>query len=107
MDLAMLTGHGPPGLLERDGPLVEPAAVVLLGRRPDELHGDVARENARLDPAIHALTTPEVRARRAASVGTDGAARLAGCPGVAASGPRRARRGRALPSAIHNHSGST
>jgi arginase len=80
MDLAILTGHGPPGLLERDGPLLEPAAVVLLGHRPAELHPDVARENARVDPAIHALTAPEVRERGAALVGTDAAARLAGRP---------------------------
>jgi arginase len=80
MDLALLTGHGPPELLERDGPLLEPAAVVLLGHRPAELHPDVARENARLDPAIHALTAPEVRERGAARVGTDSAARLAGRP---------------------------
>jgi arginase family enzyme len=80
MDLAILTGHGPPGLLERDGPLLEPAAVVLLGHRPAELHPDVARENARVDPAIHALTAPEVRERGAALVGTEAAARLAGRP---------------------------
>jgi arginase len=80
MDLAILTGHGPPGLLERDGPLLEPAAVVVLGHRPAELHPDVARENARLDPAIHALTAPEVRERGAARVGTDAAARLAERP---------------------------
>ena len=61
MDLAILTGHGPPGLLECEGPLVEPAAVVLLGHRPSELHPDVARENARLDRAIHALTVEEIR----------------------------------------------
>jgi hypothetical protein len=36
---------------------------LLLGHHPDELHADVARENARLDPAIHALTAPEVRER--------------------------------------------
>jgi len=76
MDLAILTGHGPPGLLDRDGPLLDPAAVVLLGHRPAELHPDIARENARLDPAIHALTTPEVRERGPAQVGTDAAARL-------------------------------
>ena len=80
MDLAILTGHGPPGLLEREGPLVEPAAVVLLGHRPAGLHPDVARENARLDPAILAITAPEVRERGAARVGTDAAARLAGRP---------------------------
>jgi len=80
MELAILTGHGPPGLLEGDGPLLEPAAVVLLGHRPSSLHPDVARENARLDPAIHALTAPEVRERGAARAGTDAAARLAGRP---------------------------
>lgn len=80
MDLAILTGYGPPGLLERDEPLLEPAAVVLLGHRPAELHPDVARENARLDPAIHALTAPEVRERGAARVGTDAGARLAERP---------------------------
>ena len=80
MDLAILTGHGPPGLLERDGALLEPAAAILLGHRPAELHPDVARENARLDPAIHALTAPEVRERGPARVGADAAARLAGRP---------------------------
>lgn len=80
MDLAILTGHGPPGLLEREGPLLEPGNVVLLGHRPAELHPDVARENARLDPAIVAVTAPEVREHGAARVGTDAAARLAGRP---------------------------
>jgi arginase len=72
--------NGPPGLLARDRPPLEPAAVVLLGHRPDELHADVACENARLDPAIHAPTAPEVRERGAASVGADAAARLAERP---------------------------
>ena len=80
MDLAILTGHGPPGLLERDEPLLEPAAVVLLGHRPAGLHPDVALENARLDPAILALTAPEVRKRGAARVGSETAARLPGRP---------------------------
>jgi arginase len=80
MDLAILTGHGPPGLLEPEEPLLDPAAVVLVGHRPSELHPDVARENARLDPAIHAVTAPEVRRRGAAQVGTDAAARLSGRP---------------------------
>jgi arginase len=78
MDLAILTGHGPPGLLEGGGPLLEPGAVVLLGHRPAELHPDVARENARIDRAIHALTAPEVRERGTTRVGTDVAERLAG-----------------------------
>jgi arginase family enzyme len=80
MDLAILTGHGPPGFLEPDAPLLEPDRVVLLGHRPAELHPDVARENARLDPAIHALTAPEVLERGAARVGAEAAARLADRP---------------------------
>ena len=80
MDLAILTGHGPPGLLDRDGPLLDPAATVLLGHRPAELHAEVARENARLDPAIHAVTAPEVRKLGAAEAGAEAAARLAGHP---------------------------
>jgi arginase len=83
MELSILTGHGPRGLLEPrepDGPLLDPAAVVLLGHRPAELGPDVARENARLDPAIHALTAPEVRQRGAAGVGAGVAARLAERP---------------------------
>lgn len=80
MDLAILTGHGPPGLLGRDEPLLEPGAVVLLGHRPDELDSEVARENARLDPVIHAVTAPRVRERGAAEVGADAAARLAERP---------------------------
>jgi arginase family enzyme len=80
MDLAILTGHGPSGLLEGDGALLEPAAAMLLGHRPAELHPDVALENARLDRAIHALTAPEVRERGPAQVGADAAAWLAGGP---------------------------
>lgn len=79
MDLAILTGHGPPGLLgEGDRPLLDPAATVLLGHRPSELDAAVAFENARLDPAIHALTAPELRERGAGRVGEEAAARLAG-----------------------------
>jgi arginase len=80
MDLSILTGHGPPGLLEPSGPLLEPSAAVLLGHRPAELHPDVARENARIDPAIHALTALEVRERGADRMGEDAAARFAGRP---------------------------
>jgi arginase family enzyme len=80
MDLAILTGHGPAGLLADDTPLLDPAAVVLLGHRPSELDADVAFENARLDPAIHALTAPEVRERGAGQVGKEAAARLVGAP---------------------------
>jgi hypothetical protein len=57
-----------PGCSSETGPLIEPAAIVLLGNRPDELHADVARENG---PASMPLTAPEVRERSAASVGAD------------------------------------
>jgi len=80
MDLAILTGHGPPGLFGRREPMLEPAAVVLLGHRPAELHPEVARENARLDPAIHARTAPEVRECGADPTARDAVARLARRP---------------------------
>ena len=54
--------------------------MVLLGHRPAELNPDVARENARLDPAIHAITAPELREHGTARVGSDAAARLEGRP---------------------------
>jgi arginase len=80
MDLAILTGHGPPGLFDGGGPWLEPDAAMLLGHRPGELHPDVAAENARLDPAIYAMTAPQVRARGAARSGAEAAARLARRP---------------------------
>jgi arginase len=80
MDLALLTGHGPPGLLAGNEPMLKPAAVVLLGHRPAELHPEVARENARLDPAIRGLTAPEIREGGPDRVGNDAAAQLAGRP---------------------------
>jgi arginase family enzyme len=80
MDLAILTGYGPRGMLERDTSPLEPSDVVLLGHRPAELHPDVAIENARLDPAIHAVTAPDIRERGSVRVGTDAAARLAARP---------------------------
>ena len=80
MELSILTGHGPSGLLERDEVLIDPASVVLLGHRPSSLHPDVARENARIDDAIEAVTAPAIRERGAARVAADVAARLAGAP---------------------------
>lgn len=106
MDLAILTGHGPAGLIDDDphaptagrdrrrgaGPVagtvaqgsprppLDAAATVLLGHRPSELNADVAFENARIDPAIHALTAPAIRERGPAIAGEEAAARLAGRP---------------------------
>ena len=77
MELAILTGHGPEGIVQ---PRLRPGSVVLLGHRPSSLGGDVARENARIDPAIHALTAPEVRELGAAAVARASAERLAGAP---------------------------
>jgi arginase len=97
MDLAILTGHGPRGLLEGDAVLLDPGAAVLLGHRPGELHPDVATENARLDPAIQALTAPEVRERGPARVGGDAAARLAGGPAGCTSTSTCSTRARSPP----------
>jgi arginase len=81
MDLAILTGHGPSGLLGDGGRLLDPAATVLLGHRPSELDADAAFENARLAPAIEALTAPELRERGPARVGEEATAKLAGRDG--------------------------
>jgi len=92
MDLAILTGRGPAGLIDGDPPAptraalaglgtappLDPAATVLLGHRPSELNADVRFENARLDPVIHALTAPEIQARGAMAIGEEAVARLDG-----------------------------
>jgi arginase len=79
MELSALTGHGPNSLLNGDPPL-DPSAVVLLGHRPDDVSSEVASENARLDPSIHALTAPEVQARGPEAAGVEAAASLAEPP---------------------------
>jgi len=79
MDLAILTGHGPLGLLDTER-LLDPAATVLLGHRPSELNADVAFENARIDPAIFALTAPELRKGGAERGGLEALRRLTGRP---------------------------
>lgn len=78
MELSILTGHGPRGLLERDASPVDPADVVLVGHRPSEMDPDVARENARIDPAIEAVTAVEARERGIGRVAAAAAARLGG-----------------------------
>jgi arginase family enzyme len=78
MDLAILTGHGPPGLLARAEPLVAPAAVALLGHRPDDLGPGTATENGRIDPDIFALTSVEIRKLAPRSVGEEVAGRSSG-----------------------------
>jgi len=80
MDLAILTGHGPPGLLDSDERLVDPEAVVLLGHRPSDLDTDTAFENSRIDPSIRAATAPEVRSHGPRRSGAEAASRLAARP---------------------------
>jgi arginase family enzyme len=80
MELSVLTGHGPDGLLAGREPPLDPAALVLLGHRPDDLAPEVAAENARLDAAIEAHTSAQVLERGPAALGAAAARRLAGRP---------------------------
>lgn len=54
MDLAILTGHGPSGLVDLGGtpPLVDPADVVLVGHRGRDLGVDVAAERDRVPDVV-------------------------------------------------------
>lgn len=64
MDLAMLTGDGPPGLVDlaADVPLVGPADVVILGHRPASLNPEVALELQRVPAATGRMTAEEIAA---------------------------------------------
>jgi arginase len=74
MDLSILTGYGPPSLVETHRALVEPAAVDLVGHRaPTDESGRV--EVARIDPLIRQATASQVRERGPARVGADLATR--------------------------------
>lgn len=71
MELAILTGDGPAGLVDLGGrvPIVEPADVVILGHRPPSLDPDVALEIGRLPDSIAHMTADEVIAAGPAEVG--------------------------------------
>jgi len=71
MELAMLTGHGPPGLVDLGGqvPLVEPDDVVILGHRPASMHPDVALELERVPGTIGRMSAEEIAATGPAEVG--------------------------------------
>jgi len=71
MELAMLAGDGPPGLVDLAGevPLVEPADIVILGHRPASLHPDVALELGRVPAVIARMTAEEVAAAGPTEVG--------------------------------------
>jgi len=79
MELAILTGHGPPGLVDLGGmvPLVEAEDVVILGHRPASLHTDVALELGRVPASIGRMAAEEVAAAGAGEVGKRWARALA------------------------------
>ncbi len=80
MELAILTGHGPAGLVDLGGevPIVEPADVVILGHRPASLHPDVALELERVPATISRMTADEIVAADTARVGEHWAGELSG-----------------------------
>lgn len=71
MDLAIVTGHGPPGLVDLGGapPLVHPADVVLVGHRAGELDADAAAERARLPDAVTQIDAPALAVAGGDAVG--------------------------------------
>ena len=83
MELAMLTGHGPPGLVDLVGtpPLVVAERVMILGHRRAEDDEDIAEELGYLPAAIERLDARSIEERGPGRVGRDCEARLA------ASGP--------------------
>ncbi|MEV4463554.1 arginase family protein [Micromonospora echinofusca] len=68
MDLSIVTDHGPAGVLDREGPLVDPAQVHVLGHRPLDRAVD-GREASRLDPAVHLVPAARLRGADAAEQG--------------------------------------
>ncbi|CAN5715720.1 arginase family protein [soil metagenome] len=64
MELAILTGDGPPGLVDLgpDAPLVDAGDVVILGHRPPTLDEDTAVELARVPDATPRVTAEEIAA---------------------------------------------
>jgi arginase len=71
MELAILTGHGPSGLVDLGGmpPLVEPAHVVLVGHRSGDLDADIAAERARLPDVMVQVDAPALAAEGGEHVG--------------------------------------
>jgi arginase len=79
MELAILTGHGPAGLVDLGGepPLVEPERALILGHRPVGVGADVAEEIGFVPDAIGRVDADAVRRRGAADVGREAEATLA------------------------------
>lgn len=77
MDLAILTGHGPAGLIDLAGPapMVHPGDVIVLGHR-SAADTDSPEELDAVDPEIELTDAPTVSARGPGRVGREAAARL-------------------------------
>jgi arginase len=71
MDLSIVTDHGPAGVLDREGPLVDPDQVHVLGHRPPDRHAADGMEAVRIDPAVHLVPATRLRGPDAAAVGRD------------------------------------
>ncbi len=80
MELAILTGDGPGGLVDLAGqpPAVDPAAVVILGHRPHESDANVALELERVPSTIARMSADEIAVAGPAKVGERWELELAG-----------------------------
>jgi arginase len=80
MELAILTGNGPPGLVDIAGevPALEPADVVILGHRPPDADPDVALELGRVPDSIARTSAEEIMATGPEMVGERWARELGG-----------------------------
>jgi arginase len=79
MELAILTGHGPKGLVDIAGrsPLVRPEAVTILGHRPASVGEDVAEELGFVPGEIDRVDATAVSEQGAADTGRKAERRLA------------------------------
>ncbi|MER7416896.1 arginase family protein [Micromonospora peucetia] len=71
MGLSIVTDHGPSGVLDREGPLVDPDQVYVLGHRPLDRAAPEGREALRVDPAVHLVPASRLHGADAAAVGRD------------------------------------
>jgi arginase len=79
MELAILTGHGPKGLVDIAGksPLVRPEAVTILGHRPASVGQDVAKELGFVPDEIDRVDAAAVSEQGASDTGRKAERRLA------------------------------
>ncbi|MFG3417466.1 arginase family protein [Micromonospora sp. NPDC049460] len=71
MELSIVTDHGPAGVLDREGPLVDPDQVHVLGHRPPDPDVAEGMEAFRVDRAVHLVPADRLRGPDAAAVGRD------------------------------------